>query len=152
MKVHEIMKQPVITVHEDATLSEVAQTMLDHHVWGVPVINDRGEITGIVTEADFAVKEAGMPFSTFRAPQLFGKWMDKGKIEKLYEAARTMKAKEVMSSPVITVTEDASIENVVQLMVERHITRIPVVREKIPVGIVARNDLLKLMAGTSSST
>lgn len=65
--------QPVITVYEDAKLAGVAQTMLDHHVWRGAVINDLGEITGIVTEAGFAIKEAGVPFSTFRAPQLFGK-------------------------------------------------------------------------------
>lgn len=75
MKVKEIMKQPVVTVHENATLDEVAQTMLDHQVWGIPVINDRGEIGGIITEADFSVKEAGVPFTRIRVPQLFGNWV-----------------------------------------------------------------------------
>jgi len=98
MKVSGIMKQPVITVHEDATLEEVARTMLDHHVWGVPVVNDDGEITGIITKADFAAKEAGVPFSKFRAPQLFGKWIGGEQIEKLYQAARVLKASDVTTS------------------------------------------------------
>jgi CBS domain-containing protein len=146
MKVSEIMKQPVVTAHEDATLEEVAQTMLDHRVWGLPVVNDHGEMTGIITEADFAVKEAGVPFSRFRAPQLFGNWIGREQIEKLYNAARSLKARDVMSSPVVTVTEDDPIELAIQIMGSRGFKRIPVVRGNIPVGIIARNDLLKLMA------
>jgi CBS domain-containing protein len=146
MKVCEIMKQPVVMVREDATLEEVARTMLDHQVWGVPVVNDGGEITGIITEADFAVKEQDVPFSRFRAPQLFGKWIGGEQIEKFYQAARVLKARDVMSSPVMTVTEDEPIDKVVQIMLSHHINRIPVVRGKTPVGIISRNDLLKLMA------
>ena len=148
MKVREIMKHPVVTVHEDATLEAVAQTMLEHRVWGVPVINDGGEIAGLITDADFAVKEAGFPFTRFRAPQLFGKWIDKGHIEKFYEAARTLKASDIMRPADVTVTEDESIDRVVEIMVSQGLKRIPVVRAKVPVGMIARNDLLKLMAGT----
>jgi CBS domain-containing protein len=146
MKVGDIMKQPVVTVREDATLEEVAQTMLDHRVWGLPVVNDRGEMTGILTESDFVAKEVGVPFSRIRAPQLFGNWIGKEEIEKLYEAARTLKAIDVMSYPVVAVTEDEPVDNVVQLMVSRGFNRIPVVRGSVPVGIIARNDLLKMMA------
>lgn len=146
MKVGDIMKRPVVTVHENATLEEVARTMLDHRVWGLPVVNDHGEMTGILTESDFAVKEAGVPFSSIRAPQLFGSWIGKEKIEKLYEAARTLKAIDVMSYPVVAVTEAEPVDNAVQLMVSRGFNRIPVVRGAVPVGIIARNDLLKMMA------
>jgi acetoin utilization protein AcuB len=59
MKVRDIMKQPVVTVREDATLEEVAQAMLDHHNYGLPVVDDSGQVTGIITEADFAAKAAG---------------------------------------------------------------------------------------------
>lgn len=146
MRVGEIMNQSVLTVHEDATLEEIAQIMLDHHVWGLPVVNDLGEMTGIITDADFAVKEARIPFSRIRAPQLFGNWIGKEQIEKLYESARTLKARDVMSSPVVAVTEYEPIDKVIQIMVSRGFKRIPVVRGAVPVGIVARNDFLKLMA------
>ncbi len=51
-----------------------------------------------------------------------------------------------MSSPVVTIGADDSIDKVVQIMASHHFTRIPVVRGKAPVGMIARNDLLKLMA------
>jgi CBS domain-containing protein len=146
MRVDEIMNHSVVTIHEDATLEEVAQIMLDHHVWGLPVINDRGEMTGIITDSDFAVKESRIPFSRIRARQLFGDWIGKEQIEKLYESARTLKARDVMSSPVVAVTKDEPIDKVIQIMVSRGFKHIPVVSGAVPVGIIARKDFLKLMA------
>jgi CBS domain-containing protein len=145
MKVSEIMSQPAITVREDAALEKVAQTMINHKVGCVPVVDERGGMSGIITESDFAVKEKGIPFSTFRVPQLFGQWLGDAGVEQVYAAARTKTAAEIMSAPVITVTEGASIEEVLKLMLDYDVNRIPVVREKLPVGMVARYDLLKLM-------
>lgn len=145
MKVAEIMSSPVITVREKATLEEVAQTMLKHKFGCVPVVNDRGELTGIISESDFAAKGRGIPFTTFHAPQVFGQWLGKSGVEQLYEAARTTLAADNMITDVTTVTEDATIEDVLELMLRHDVNRIPVLRNKVPVGIVARYDLLKLM-------
>jgi CBS domain-containing protein len=56
-----------------------------------------------------------------------------------------MTAKEIMTSPVITVTEDDPIEEVVRRLLDYDINRIPVVRDGKPVGIVSQHDLLNLM-------
>lgn len=146
MKVRDIMKQPVVTVRDTDTLEAVAQTMLDHKVWGVPVVNAQGELCGIITDSDFATREAWVPFTRLRAPRLFGQWVDREQVETMYEKARGMKAADIMSTPVITVSEDESIETVVNQMLKQHVSRIPVVQERVPVGMIARNDLLKLMA------
>lgn len=99
------------------------------------------------SERDYeAANSHGMSFSRFRAPQLFGNWIGREQIERLYDAARSLEARDVMSSPVVTVTEDKPIEKAIQIMGSRGFKRIPVVRGNIPVGIIARNDLLKLMA------
>jgi CBS domain-containing protein len=71
--------------------------------------------------------------------------LDNSGVERLYAAARTKTATDIMSVPVITLTEDASIEEALELMLRHDIKRIPVLCDKIPVGIVARYDLLKLM-------
>ncbi len=145
MKVSEIMSSPIITVREEATLKEVAQTMLDHSFGCVPVVDKQGVMTGIITESDFAAKNRGVPFTTFRMPQLFGRWLGKSGVEQLYESASTIPASDVMSRDVITVTEEVTIEEVLELMLRHDVNRIPVLRDRVPVGIVARYDLLKLM-------
>ena len=145
MKVREVMSTPVVVVQEEATLEEVAKTMLDHHIGCAPVVNRQGLLVGVITESDFAAKEKGFPFSTFRAPQLLGQWISSDNVERIYEAARTLQAKEIMQPQVITVTEDQTMNDAVVLMFEHDINRIPVIRDGVPVGIVSRHDLLRLL-------
>ncbi|HSE83092.1 MAG TPA: CBS domain-containing protein [Thermodesulfobacteriota bacterium] len=145
MKVSEIMVHPVIVVNEDATVEEIAKIMLDRRIGCVPIVDRKGKLVGIVTDSDFAAKERGFPFSNFFAPQLFGKWMPKEESERIYKEAKSLKAKEIMSTPVITVTEEDSMEEVVTKMLKHDFNRILVVRDGVPVGMVARHDLLKLI-------
>lgn len=145
MKIRELMVQPVVVAQEDTTLAEIARIMLERRIGGVPVVNERGQISGIVTQSDFSAQERGVPFSLFLAPQVFGRWMGKEGAERLYAAARTMTAREIMRKHVITVTEEAALEDVLEKMLRHNINRIPVVRDGKPVGIVSRHDLLTLM-------
>lgn len=145
MNVKEIMVKPVITVNEETTLEQTARTMLDNNIGGVPVVDSEGKLKGIITESDFAAKEKYIPFSTFSAPKIFGHWLPIDGIEGIYEAAGNHTAKEIMSHPVITVDEDQTVEEAVELMLEKDINRIVVVRDEKPVGIIARRDLLRMM-------
>lgn len=144
MKVKEIMATPVVTTGEDTSLQNVAQIMLENRIGGVPVINASGELVGIVTESDFTAKEKAVPFSLFRAPQLFGAWLGDN-AEELYAAARQTPVREIMSTSVVTVTENDPIEKVLELILKYDVNRIPVVKDRKPVGIVARRDLLRVM-------
>jgi CBS domain-containing protein len=146
MKVKEIMIQPVIVIRESDSLEEAALTMLEHRIGCLPVVNEEGEITGIITESDFTAKRKGVPFSTFSAPQLFGQWMDEQSIDRLYGTARTMTVGEIMRREAVTVTENDSLAVVLDRMLRHNITRVPVVRNRAPVGILARHDLLRLVA------
>jgi CBS domain-containing protein len=148
MRVREILTQPVVTVREETTLEEVARVMLEHRIGGVPVVDARGILRGIITEADFAGKEEHFSFSTFRWLDVFGHSLENEKIEQIYRQARTMLAREVMTTDVITVSEDDPLEQVVAQMVENGVHLVPVLRDGIPVGIVARHDLLRLMLRT----
>lgn len=103
------------------------------------------KLVGIITESDFTAKEKGLPFSTFRAPAVLGEWLSDSGIERIYQAARSRKAKEIMSRAVVTVSEDDAVEKAVELMMQHDINRIPVVRDGVVVGIVARHDVLRLM-------
>lgn len=145
MKVREIMTEPVLTVTKDRTLEEVAHKMLNNRVGGLPVVDDDGKIVGMVTESDFSAKEHAIPFSRNYSPQLFGEWMSKENVEKAYEAARSIQVKEIMTKPAITILEDDTVAEAVRRMLERRVHRLPVVRDGVPVGIISRHDLLKMV-------
>jgi CBS domain-containing protein len=145
MLVKEIMTQPVIVVREEAALEEIAKTMLEHRIACVPVVNEGGAIVGVVTESDFTAKEKRVPFTRYLLPQLFGQYLSDGEVDPIYQAARSITAQEIMSTKVITVTEDDLVRVVLEQMLHHHVNHIPVVRDRVPVGIIARHDLLKMM-------
>lgn len=145
MNADEIMVQPVVTVERSACLEDIAKVMLAHGFGSVPVVDDQGRLCGIVSESDFAARERGVPFSTLRLPQVFNQWMPPRQVERLYQAARTITAKEIMTTDVVTVSPETSIEDVIRRMLDHEINHVPVVRDGIPVGIISRHDLLRLM-------
>lgn len=63
----------------------------------------------------------------------------------MYQQARAILAADTMTGDVITVEENATIEEVLELMLRYDVNRIPILRDKVLIGIVARYDLLKLM-------
>lgn len=149
MKVREIMAAPAVTVPEDATLEAAAQLMLRHRIGCLPVVNAAGKLSGILTESDFSARECGVPFSTLRLPQLFRHWMPHDAVERLYRAARETKVAELMTRDVAAVRETDSVESAIRQMLEHRVHRLPVLRDGVPVGIVARHDLLRLMVDST---
>jgi CBS domain-containing protein len=139
------MTQPVVVVREDSTLKEIAKTMLERRIACVPVVNESGAIVGIVTESDFTAKEKRMPFTKYSLPQLFGQYLSDGEVDPIYQASRSITAREIMSEHVITVTEDDLVRMVLEKMLQHNVNHVPVVKDGEPVGIVARHDLLKMM-------
>jgi CBS domain-containing protein len=151
MRIKEFMSQPVTVVGTDTTLEEVARLMLEKNIGALPVVDEAGQLTGIITESDFAAKSGTLPFSRFRAPKLFHQWIGQEDIQKLYAAARQLKASEIMQRHVHTLSEEQPVEKAVELMLEHDVNRLPVVRAGIPVGIVSRHDLLRLVVSQLKS-
>src|SRR5215831_9898365 len=96
MQIKACMTQPIVTVREDTTLAAVARLMLEHHSDAVPVVNAQGTLSGLITVSDFAAHEHGLPFSTVRAPQVFGHWLGGETLAQMYARARTMTVRDVM--------------------------------------------------------
>jgi CBS domain-containing protein len=89
---------------------------------GLPVVDEKGVVIGVVTEFDLL------------------KAMHQGK------DLQTVKAEDIMSKPPVCVQEENSIEEVIAKMTEHHIIRVPVVREDGRlVGLIARADILSHM-------
>jgi len=145
MQVKDIMTTPAIVARESASLEALARLMLDHRIGCVPVVDAEGRLVGIVTESDFTGSDAFVPFSVYQHPRLLQQWIAGDGVERIYKAARELRARDVMCAPVTIATAEEPITEIVKRMIRHDITRIPVVRDGIPVGIVARHDLLRLM-------
>ena len=150
MKVRDIMSSPVVTVREDTPMLEVARLMVERRIGGVPVVRRDGRLVGIVTESVFAAAEGPVPFSLLRLPQVFGHWLSRDNLERVYDEARATKAADVMTRSVATAMEDEPVEAAARKMCEAKVHRLPVLRDGVPVGMVARHDLLRVMLRLSS--
>jgi CBS domain-containing protein len=133
VRVRDVMSSPVITVSPDTRLKEVAELLVGHGISAVPVVED-GELVGIVSEADLVPLELAPDPRAHLAPAA----------DPPVDVPRV--AAEVMTRAVVALHEDADAAEAGRLMLERRIRSVPVVRGRRVVGIVARRDLLEVLA------
>lgn len=141
----EIMSEPVRCVEADLKLHEAAGTMLEEGLGSLVVVDAEDRPVGILTDSDFSSHEAGVPFSTYRAPQLMGRWIGEEGVERIYEEARRRTVGEIMSTPVRTVEADATVREVLAVMLRHDIKHVPVLRDGRVAGMIARHDLLRML-------
>ena len=139
------MSSPVVTANEDDSLEQCARKMLELKIDELPVVNDDGELTGFLSVTDFVAKKATVSFSRTEILELFGQWFDKEGIEKMYEDAGRITAKEIMSSPAISISPDESVKEVFEKLAGASIHSVVVVEDEKPVGLVSVSDFLKLI-------
>lgn len=141
MKVKDIMTTQVVTVGPDSSIIEIIDLLVEHKISGVPVVNGEGKVIGLVTEYDLIYKKR-LPVSPFLMYH-YGEYA----LEKIPENQKKnlcqAKAADVMTKNVISASEEASVEEVVTLMVEKRVKRVPVLKGNKLVGIVSRRDVLK---------
>src|SRR5262245_43407778 len=124
MKARELMTQPVVTVRREASLAEVAETMVECRIGCVPVVDQQGELRGIITQTDFAANEHGAPFSMEAVLQLFSRPLSGEEIERVRADARTTTAKEIMITEVITAAEETPVEEMARQMLRNDVDHI----------------------------
>jgi CBS domain-containing protein len=144
MQVRDVMTSRVITVHPDTSVEDIARRLLEHGISAVPVTEKDGTLVGIVSEGDLMRRSE---LGTDRRPS----WWLNLLLETEERAARYAKthgrlARDVMTSPVITVDEDTDLAEVAQLLEKRRVKRLPVLRDGKLVGIVSRANLLQGLA------
>lgn len=146
MKVEDIMTREVITIAADTTVDEIARLLREHRIGGLPVIDDKHQVIGIVSESDLFLKEKGMPFSAVKVPVLFKRWVDPDRLAEIYEDARHHTAVDVMTSKVICVNTDDTVGHAAWLMAQHNIKRVPVLQNGVLVGIITRANIIHLLA------
>jgi CBS domain-containing protein len=134
MRAKDIMTSPVITVTPDTSIKEAAAILIRNRISTLPVVNDQQELVGIVSEADLMALETEPDPRRHVIPQLYT----------TKSAPRVVG--EVMTRDVIAVPEDANVAMVARLMLEHRLKSVPVVIGNEVIGIVARRDVLKVLA------
>ena len=114
MLARDIMSTSLVTVREDLTVPDAARLMVERQVSGLPVVDAEGALIGIVTERDVLLR---------------------------HETIRCVG--DVMTRGVVTAEETADYMDLVEILLQHGIKRVPIVRDNRLIGIVSRTDLLR---------
>ena len=144
MLAREIMTTDVITVSPDEEVEVVAKLLVDNKISGIPVVDQDNHVLGIVTEKDLLIKasELKVPFyiTLFDSIIFLENPLRFSNNLKKYGAA---KVKDLMTVKVEVVDENTPVTVIAEIMQNKKINRLPVIRNNKVVGIVTRNDVLK---------
>ncbi|MDN5001327.1 CBS domain-containing protein [Bradyrhizobium sp. GCM10027634] len=144
MRAHHIMTKNLVAVTPHTTIEEAARIMLQMHISGLPVIDDAGNLVGVVSESDFLRRSE---IGTGRRHAAWLKFfMGPGRAAAEFVHERGRKVADVMTKQVVAVQEDDDLAKLVDLMEKHDIKRVPVMRGKAPVGIVTRTNVLQAVA------
>jgi len=144
MKAREIMTMEVVSVSPDASILEAVRLMLQNRISGLPVVDRQGTLVGVVTEGDFLRRaETGTQRKRARWIEFL---MGQGQSADEYVRTHGRKVADVMTPTPITITEDTRLDDIVNLMEQRAVKRLPVARQGRVVGIVSRANLLHALA------
>ena len=145
MNANQVMRRPVTTIGPHDTVEKAASLMLESNSSCLPVLDKHGKLIGILTHTDFGFHRKFFPMAD-HLYTLMGSWVTPKTLEDVAKEVIKKTVSEVMSHPVVTVQEDATISDVAETMVRNKIHRIPVLKGEELVGMITRHAFVKLMA------
>jgi acetoin utilization protein AcuB len=124
------MSQDPVTIPPDISVPDALRLMRDRKVRRLPVLDRHGQLVGIVSDKDLlhASPSPATTLAVWEIPELLAK----------------LKVDRVMTREVVTISEEAPVEEAARIMADRQIGGLPVMRGKTLVGIITETDLFKL--------
>ena len=117
-QIRNVMTSDVVTIKDTQSVQEAAALMSQHNIGSVPVVNNQGEMVGIITDRDITLRTTAQG-----------------------EGAKTPVSEVMTAQRVVKATPDMDVQQAAQLMAEQQIRRLPVVENGKVVGMVSLGDL-----------
>ncbi len=142
--VRDIMSKDPVTASPDMTVTEAAHLIVERRIGALPVI-DQGALIGIVTEGDLIMQDVKLEFPSYL--HLLDGYIlyppSTARFESELKKAVAASVRDVMTSNPLTIQADSSIEDAATMLVERDVSRLPVMEGERLVGIVSKSDIVR---------
>lgn len=148
MLVRELMSSPAVTVGPTTEIRDVARTMREHVISGVPVVDEHGALLGLITELELITRNAPVQEPRYLAVLSALIPVNVEEYRQYKEQLRqalAINAADLMESEVEAIHPDAPIEEALEAMLDPEVTMLPVVENKRVIGVVTRTDLVRLI-------
>jgi len=147
IRARDIMTKQVVFVEPDLPLRKVAELMGKHGISGLPVVDEHKRVVGVISERDFLLKMGDNDKNNFMTV-IANCLQNKGC---LAVPIRAQKAADIMTTPAISVKENATVLEINNVFQEKQINRVPVVDQNdFLQGIVTRADILNISLNIES--
>jgi len=144
MKAADVMVANVITVRPDASVREVAETLLAKRISALPVVDKAGQLVGIISEGDL-IRRAETGTDRRRSW-----WLElltgTTTLAADYVKSHARTVADIMTRNVITVAPETPLRDIAELLEKNSIKRVPVVKNRQVIGIVSRANLVQALA------
>lgn len=140
-QVQDVMTTEVVAVREDTTYRDIVDLLTDTGVSALPVLDPHRHVVGVVSEADLLPR---VEFGGENAAAIATLMQRRFRADSAAKATGDV-ARDLMTTPAITIQPQASLVQAVRVMELHHVKRLPVVNpDKTLVGIVSRRDVLRV--------
>ena len=152
MRAMDVMTTDVITVDPDMTIQALASRLAERGISGAPVVNPSGSLVGIISEGDL-LHRAEIGTARRHRERRRSWWLDHfaSDLAREYVKSHGRTVNDIMTRDVVTVTEDTDLGEVAELLEEKRIKRVPVMRAGKIVGIISRANIVRAV-GASKGT
>lgn len=141
MNVADVMNHNVASVRPDTRLVDAIRIMLANRVSGLPVLDEKGALVGMITEGDLLRRQeigtSGAPVGWLKS------LLQPSAVAADYVATHSRLVSGVMTHEPIYVTPETALSDAVNMMLSKHFKRLPVLEKGVLVGMLGRVDLLK---------
>ena len=144
MKVQDVMTIDVATIGPDALLKDAAIELVRRKISGMPVVDDDGNVLGVLSETDILAKEGDEHHNSG-----FLRWLVDPADPWITARFDAVTVGDAMSAPARTIAPNRPIAEAATFMLDEDVNRLPVVdADGMLVGVVSRGDLVRAFART----
>jgi CBS-domain-containing membrane protein len=144
MKAVDVMVRDVVTVTPDTDVAEAVRLLGEHDVSALPVVDKDGTVVGIISEGDLLRREE---IGTEKhRPWWIEAVTPAATLAHEFAKSHGQRVEEVMSTEVVSASEDTPLDEIATLLEKHRIKRVPIIKEGKLVGIVSRSNLIQALA------
>lgn len=143
-KVADVMTRDVITVTPETLLRELATILSEKHINGVPVVDDKGKVLGVVSESDLVNQNKPLHIPTvFVILDSVIPMENPWRLQKEFKRLAATTVGDIYSKPAVSVEPDTDLSEVARIMSERRLYTLPVIEGGKLVGVVGKADIIR---------
>lgn len=141
--IRNIMETDVFAAHEDDTIADVLQLLVEKKTSGLPIIDHENHVVGFISDGDV------MKFIAKQDPRIIDMtsfitvWYDVESFDQKLEDLLKINVMELATSKVISVDENEGVDEVARVLGKKKIKKVPVVRDDVLVGVISRSSIIR---------